>query len=100
MEKIGGLLMERYRDRLTKTTLDDQSVFYIFRKIVAKEYGERGSQSIESRHYKGKKLFVAAKSSLWMSELQVSRDFLIREINKELGVEAVTDIKVESSFAS
>lgn len=100
MQKIGSLLMQTYQERVAKVVLDDQTVFYIFRKIVAQEYGARGEQYIEARYYKNKKLFVAAKNSLWMSELQMSRDHFIALINKEIGTDAVTEIKVESSFAS
>jgi predicted nucleic acid-binding Zn ribbon protein len=100
MQKIGSLLMQTYQERVARVILDDQTVFYVFKKIVSLEYGTRGEQYIEARYYKNKKLFVAAKNSLWMSELQMSRDHFAELINKELGVEAVTEIKVESSFAS
>ena len=100
MQKIGSLLMQTYQERVAKIVLDDQTVFFIFRKIVAQEYGARGEQYIEPRYYKNKKLFVAAKNSLWMSELQLSRQHFMDAINKELGQDAIIEIKVESSFAS
>lgn len=92
--------MQTYQERVSRVILDDQTVFYIFRKMVAQEYGVRGEQYIEARYYKNKKLFVAAKNSLWMSELQLSRQHFIDAINKEIGSEAVNEIKIESSFAS
>lgn len=100
MKKIGSLLMQTYQERVSRVILDDQTVFYIFRKMVAQEYGVRGGQYIEARYYKNKKLFVAAKNSLWMSELQLSRQHFIDAINKEIGSDAVNEIKIESSFAS
>lgn len=92
--------MQTYQERVAKVILDDQTVFYIFKKIVSQEYGARGEQYIEARYYKNKKLFVAAKNSLWMNELQMSRKHFMDAINKEIGSEAVLEIKVESSFAS
>jgi hypothetical protein len=100
MQKIGSILMQTYQERVSKVILDDQTVFYIFRKIVSQEYGARGEQYIEPRYYKNKKLFVAVKNSLWMSELQLSRQHFMDAMNKELGDGAITEIKVESSFAS
>lgn len=100
MQKIGSLLTQAYQERVARTIIDDQSVFYVFKKIVAKEYGARGEQYIEPRYYKNKKLFVAAKNSLWMSELQLNRDHFMQAINQELGADAITEIKVESSFSS
>lgn len=100
MKKIGSLLMQTYQERVARVILDDQTVFYIFKKIVSQEYGARGEQYIEARYYKNKKLFVAAKNSLWMNELQLSRKHFINAINRELGSDAVIEIKVESSFAS
>jgi hypothetical protein len=100
MQKIGSILMQTYQERVSRVVLDDQTVFYIFRKIVSQEYGARGEQYIEPRYYKNKKLFVAVKNSLWMSELQLSRDHFIRLMNQELGEGAISEIKVESSFAS
>lgn len=109
MKKIGNLLIAAYQARAEqqasepsapkKITLDDQSIFYVFKKMIAKEYGARGEQSIEARYYKNKKLFVAAKSSMWMSELQLNRQYFVDKINVEFGTEAVVEIKVESSFS-
>ena len=99
MQKIGSILMQTYQDRMAKVVLDDQTVFYIFRKIVSEEFGVRGERYIEPRYFKNKKLIVAAKNSLWMNELQLSRDHFMKAMNRELGDNAVIDIKVESSYA-
>ncbi len=100
MKKIGSILMQTYQERVAKVVLDDQTVFYVFKKIISQEYGARGEQYIEPRYYKNKKLFVAAKNSLWMNELQLSRHHFIEALNKELGDGAIIEIKVESSFSS
>ncbi len=106
MKAIGNFLIETYKDRAQQLNeapraivLDDQSIFYVFKKIVAQEYGARGEQNIEARYYKDKKLFVASKSSLWMSELQLNRQYFIEKMNEELGTDAILEIKVESSFS-
>jgi hypothetical protein len=91
--------MQTYQERVSKVVLDDQTVFYIFKKIVSQEYGTRGECYIQARYYKNKKLIVAAKNSLWMNELQMSRTHFIDLMNKELGAGSIIDIKVESSFA-
>jgi predicted nucleic acid-binding Zn ribbon protein len=115
MKKIGNLLMQNYQARAQQAAqaeeaalanhapktpvLDDQTIFYMFKKMIAQEYGSRGEHNIEARYYKNKKLFVAAKSSLWMSELQLNRKHFIDKMNQQLGTEAIQEIKVESSFA-
>jgi predicted nucleic acid-binding Zn ribbon protein len=105
MKKIGNLLMQTYQARAERQqqpktpVLDDRTVFYLFKKLVAQEYGSRGEHNIEARFYKNKKLFVAAKSSLWMSELQLNRQHFVDALNREFGTDAVREIKVESGFA-
>lgn len=79
--------------------LDDQTVFYVFKKLINKEYGTRGEQNIEARYYKDKKLFVAARNSLWMSELRLNRAHLVDALNQELGSEGVVELKVESNIS-
>lgn len=79
-------------------TVDDQTVFYVFRKVVQREYGARGEHNLEAKYFKDKKLFVSAKTSLWASELQQNRQAFIDALNKDFGLEAVLDIKVESAF--
>lgn len=81
-----------------KPVLDDQTVFYVFKKLIHREYGARGEQNIEARYYKDKKLFVAARNSLWMSELRLNRAHLVDALNQELGSEGVVELKVESGF--
>jgi hypothetical protein len=110
MKKIGSLLIQTYQARAQQAeraeqqapprvpVLDDQTIFYMFKKMIAQEYGSRGELNIEARFYKNKKLFVAAKSSLWMGELQLNRQYFIDKMNRELGTDAIADIKVESSF--
>lgn len=106
MKALGSLLMKTYQDRAQQIeqapktiVVDDQSVFYVFKKIISQEYGARGEQNIEARYYKDKKLFVASKSSLWMSELQLNRKHFTDKMNEELGIEAILEIKVESIFS-
>jgi predicted nucleic acid-binding Zn ribbon protein len=100
MQSLSTLLVQSYQARVEQTVvLDDQTLFYVFRKIIAQEYGARGAAHLQARYCKDKKLFVAATSSLWAQEIHLARHSLMQLLNAELGQEAIQDIKVEHQFA-
>lgn len=92
MEKIGQIISKKPPRR--KTVLDGKTVFYIFSKVIQEEFGKRGAANLQPDFYKNGKIFVKTKSSNWANELWLNRGKIIREINKELGLEEVKEIKL------
>ena len=93
MKKIGQIIKNKNPRR--KTVLDGKTVFYIFTKVIQEEFGKRGVANLRPDFYKNGKIFVKTESSNWASELWLNRVKIIREINKELGMEEVKEIKMK-----
>lgn len=74
--------------------IDEKTIFSIFNTVVQREYGARGKDNIEPRFYKGKKLFVGFRSSLWASEIWLNRKNLMEKTNSLIGVDIIQEIKV------
>lgn len=91
MEKLSQFLKQK---SFKKTVLDEKTVFYVFKKIVGQEYGNRGRESLFPEAYKNRKLFIKAQSSVWASETWANRNVLIKKINQQLGANEVQGIKI------
>ena len=76
--------------------MDEKSIFYFFNKIIEKEYGNRGLESLRPTYWKNGKLFVEAKSSVWGGDLWINRAAIISKINQEIGSRTVDEIKIKS----
>lgn len=87
-------LLPQKKNTIFPGDLDEQTVFYIWKKVVMEEYGIRGSENIIPQNYKNKKLFLASQSSLWGNEIWLQRDFLRKRMNEIMGNEVVVEIKV------
>ena len=93
MKKISQFLK---RKDFKKTVLDEKTVFYIFNKIVKKEYGEKGSEKIKPKLYKNGKIFVKAANSNWANEIWMNKEELIKKLSKELETKDIRDIKMSN----
>ncbi|MDQ1283836.1 MAG: hypothetical protein QG620_184 [Patescibacteria group bacterium] len=93
--------MKSLKDLLNKKkasgplNLDDQTVFYVFRKIIKEEFGNVGAGNLKADFFKNKTLFIKSESSVWLSELWMNREKVMRKMNKELGEDAVKNIKTK-----
>jgi len=76
-----------------KTDLDEKTVFYIFEKIIKREYGRMGGENIQPRFYKKGKIFIKTQSSNWANEIWLNRQSLVKKINRELGSDEIKEIK-------
>ncbi len=92
MKKIGSFLAKKTLRR--SGPLDEQSVFFVFRDIIKREYGRQGSQYIKPKMLKGNKLIIHVDSSVWANEIWLNRAYILAQINKELGSEELLEISV------
>lgn len=76
-----------------KTDLDEKTVFYVFEKVIKREYGRMGEENIQPRFYKKGKIFIKTGSSNWANEIWLNRQGLIKKINQELGSGEIKEIK-------
>ncbi len=75
--------------------IDQETVFYIFKKIIKKKYGEVGFLNIKPDYYKGGKIFLIINSSNWSNEVWLNKKMIIKEINDLIGENEIKDIKVK-----
>jgi len=90
MKAIRDLLVKK---KAASTTLSDQDIFYIFRKIIKEEYGNVGAEKIQPDFYKNGIIFARSESSVWSAEVFSNRSFILRKMNDELGERVVREIK-------
>jgi hypothetical protein len=93
MKALKNLLEKR--KRVLKISLDDNDIFYVFRRVIKEEYGNVGAEKFTADFFKNKTLFVKSDSSAWASELWMNKEKIIKKINDELGTEAVARIKTK-----
>jgi len=83
------------RDVFQPKTLDDQTVFYVFRKVIKEEFGNVGIEKLIPDYYKNRTIFVKSDSSAWSSEMWLQKDRIVRKMNAELGEGSIEKIKVK-----
>jgi len=93
MKVLGKFL--KYRKIKSSCKLDQETVFYLFKKIVKVKYGEIGSLNIEPVFYKEGKIFVRAGNSNWANEVWLNKKLLVEEVNRKIGDEEIKDIKIK-----
>lgn len=76
-------------------TLDDQTIFFVFKKVIKEEFGNVGAEKLIPNYYNNKTIFVKSESSSWASEMWLNKDRIVRKMNVELGEGSIEKIKVE-----
>jgi len=96
MKTLKSLLQKKYlkKDQISKTSIDDKTVFFIFRKVIKTEYGRTGLEKFKAEHFSKKTLCVKTNSSAWAAELWTNRSVLIKKINYELNGDYINKIKI------
>ena len=82
--------------KLPKQELDEKTVFYLWQKVVEREYGKQGVNNIRFGFYKNRILFLKIASSNWRNEIWLQKDFLREELNKKIGEKEVKKIVVKN----
>lgn len=101
MKKIGDIFASTKKKNGIKVIakgIDEKTVLFLAERIILSQYGIRGRENIIPKAFKGKKLFFLCRSSLWMNEVWINRDLVVKKMNQELGNEFITDIKVTGMF--
>jgi len=77
------------------TVLDDKTVFYVFKKVIREDFGNIGIEKFVPDYFAKGILFIKPESSAWAAELWMNKKRIIEKINKELGDNALEDIKTK-----
>jgi hypothetical protein len=93
MKSLKNLLYKREDKK--SIALSDKDIFYIFDKIIKEEFGNVGASKLKADFFKNKTIFVKSTSSAWANELFLSRNMMVRKINKELGDGVIREIKMK-----
>lgn len=93
MRDLKSLLNKR-KD-LKKIVFDNKDVFYIFNKIIKKEFGLIGASKFQVDYFGKKVLVVRCESPAWASELWLNKEKIMRLMNDELGEGAVMKIRTK-----
>lgn len=83
------------KDIFQARTLDEQTIFYVFRKVIKEEFGVVGAEKMIPDYYNNKTIFVKSESSNWASEIWLNKDRIVRKMNAELGEGSIEKIKVK-----
>lgn len=81
--------------KIKKAPLDNETIFFIFKKIIKEDFGQIGAAKFMPDYFTSKTLFIKSTSSTWSSELWLNRQRIIRKINVELGEEFIKEIKIK-----
>lgn len=95
--------MRAFRDLVAKTTtrsiqgraLDDKTVFFAFEKVVVEWYGMKGKENIFPEEWKENTLFIRVRSSLWLNELLMEKERLVKAVNGFLGTDQIKNISLK-----
>lgn len=81
------------RKQVRPLALDDQAVFFVFRKVIEEEFGQVGMEKFTPDYFSGKTIFIKSASSVWASELFMNKNKIIRKMNAELGKGSIENLK-------
>lgn len=74
--------------------LDDKTVFFLFRKIIREEYGNRGVNELSPVSFSEGILSIKASNPLYSNELWMRRETLIDRMNRELGEAGILEVRL------
>lgn len=101
MKKIGDIFASAQKKRKIGSVvkgIDEKTIIFLAERVILSQYGIRGRENIIPKAFKEKKLFFLCRSSLWMNELWMNRDLIVKKMNQELGEGFIVDIKVTEMF--
>jgi hypothetical protein len=92
MKKIGLFISNKMQQK--KVALSDKEIFYLFERIIKREYGNQGSKNLKATYFSNGRIFIKSDSSIFSSELLLNKKSIIQKINQEIGSEEIKDIKI------
>jgi hypothetical protein len=88
-------LLKKKRSVKRVPILDEKTIFFVFRKIIQKKFGEIGKEKLIPDFFSKKTIFIKSQSPAWAAELWLNKAMIIREMNKDLGEGTLEKIKIK-----
>lgn len=97
MKSIKSLLSKKIKEAASprRATLNDKDIFYVFKKVIQEEFGNIGAGKLKPDYFGKNILHIKSESSAWASELWLNKNLILRKLKKELGADAVKEIKLK-----
>ena len=96
MKDLKSLLGKR--QDLKKISFDNKDVFYVFTRVMKKEFGEIGAAKFQADYFGKCVLVIRCESPAWAQELWMNKEKIIKKMNEELGEGAVKKIKTKNGY--
>lgn len=100
MKSLGTFLDKKYSQTQSKIVIDEKTVLFLMGKFLEEEYGKRGAAQLLPKYFHDGRLGMLARSSLWANEARNDTERIRMWINRELGSEVVTEIRIRHEFGS
>jgi predicted nucleic acid-binding Zn ribbon protein len=95
MKQFHQLLKSKTNQKKKKIVLDEKTIFFLFEKILSRQYGVKGKENVFPEAFKEGILYIFVHKSLWHTELSLEKDFFVKAVNEEIGERALVDIRVK-----
>ncbi|MEI9966453.1 MAG: DUF721 domain-containing protein [Candidatus Moraniibacteriota bacterium] len=97
MHNLSDLLRKKRKINTRETAPDEQTILFLFSRVLKGAFGEQGAQKILAKRFSEGALYLQSPSSLWRTEIMLQKENLLANLNSELGEEVVKDIKISFS---
>ncbi|HEX8974785.1 MAG TPA: DciA family protein [Patescibacteria group bacterium] len=94
MKNIGQLLGKK--KMITRKTLDEKSVFYVFQLLIKDEYGKQGAQHIKPVYLNKNIIFLEVVGSTWTGEISLNKSYILAKLNEQLGADSIRDLVISN----
>jgi predicted nucleic acid-binding Zn ribbon protein len=97
MRSLASLLKKDFfkKNQQKKIEADEKMIFFIFKKIIQKEFGIVGCEKFLPQHFSNKTIFIKSISPAWSAEMWMNEERIVTKINQELGEKLVEKIKTK-----
>ena len=96
MKAIGKLFKSDFLNgKKNESEVDQETIFFIFKEVLRKEFGDIGSNYFNPTYLAKKTIFVQSKSPAWASELWLNKEKILEKINQKIGKNVLEEIKIK-----
>jgi hypothetical protein len=96
MKAIKSLLKDNFlNNKKFASGADQETIFFIFKEVIRKEFGEIGGTYFDPSYLSKKTIFIKAKSPAWALELWLNQERIVKKINQKIGKNVLEKIKIK-----
>jgi predicted nucleic acid-binding Zn ribbon protein len=96
MKAIGSLLGNNFLNKKKlESKIDQETIFFIFREVIKKEFGDIGGAYFDPSYLSKKTIFIKSKSPAWASELWLNQERILDKVNKKIGKKVLEKMTIK-----